>query len=182
MIAATHRNLAQMVEEGTFRLDLYYRLNVFPITVPPLRERWQDIPLLVAHFVETFAKRMNKRIETVPLEAMETLTHHSWAGNIRELQNFIERAVILSRGLVLEPPLSELTPLSDQTAGEPVTLKEAERAHILRILHEAGDVIATAAVRLGVPRSTLFYKMRRLGIVLARRQTARTPQSSRTHT
>jgi formate hydrogenlyase transcriptional activator len=164
LIAATHRNLGQMIGEGKFRVDLYYRLNVFPITAPPLREHSGDIPQLVWHFVERFARRMNKGIETVPVEVMEALTHQAWPGNVRELENFIERSVILSRGPVLEPPLSELTPSNDEAAGEPVTLKDAERAHILRILREAGGVASTAATRLGVPRSTLFYKMRRLGI------------------
>jgi formate hydrogenlyase transcriptional activator len=176
LIAATHRNLAQMVGEGQFRADLYYRLNVFPITLPPLRERREDIPLLVWHFLEKFAQRMNKQIEVIPSEAMEALIRHSWTGNIRELQNFIERAVILSRGPVLEAPLSELRPLTrGDAAPEPVTLRDAEREHILRILRESDGVASAAAARLGVPRTTLHYKMRRLGITPSRAQAASKP-------
>src|SRR5438876_9712133 len=160
LIAATHCNLAQMVADGKFRADLFYRLNVFPIIVPPLRERREDIPLLVQHFVEMFSRRMNKQIDVIPQEVMDTVTRQSWAGNIRELQNFIERAVILSQGPVLEPPMMEL----GEATAEPVTLREAERAHILRTLRTARGVVASAAASLGVPRSTLFYKMRRLGI------------------
>jgi formate hydrogenlyase transcriptional activator len=164
MIAATHCQLPQMVAEGKFRADLYYRLNVFPITVAPLRERRQDIPLLVQHFTRRFAERMDKRIDFIPPDVIDVLTHHTWAGNIRELQNFIERAVILSRGSALEPPLGELTMMREEAAAAPTTLKDAERAHIIRIVEECDGIIAKAAVRLDVPRSTLFYKMRRLGI------------------
>jgi formate hydrogenlyase transcriptional activator len=153
-----------MVTEGRFRTDLYYRLNVFPINVAPLRERRQDIPLLVRHFTHQFAERMDKRIDSIPPEVMEVLTHHTWAGNIRELQNFVERAVLLSRGSVLEPPLAELTLMREEAAASPTTLRDAERAHIVRIVGECDGIIAKAAVRLDVPRSTLFYKMRRLGI------------------
>jgi formate hydrogenlyase transcriptional activator len=153
-----------MVAEGKFRADLYYRLNVFPITVAPLRERRQDIPLLVQYFTRQFAGRMDKTIDVIPPDVMEVLTHHTWAGNIRELQNFVERSVILSRGSVLEPPLAELTMMREEAAGSPTTLKDAERAHIIRIVEECNGIIAKAAVRLDVPRSTLFYKMRRLGI------------------
>ena len=170
MIAATHRNLTQMVSEGKFRSDLFYRLNVFPVTVPPLRERREDIPLLVRHFVEVFAQVMDKRIEAIPSETIDGLTRYAWPGNIRELENFVERAVILSRGAVLEAPLHELTVVEEDRHSAPVTLKDAERAHILQILRESDGVIATAAARLGVPRSTLFYKMRRLGISAPRPQ------------
>jgi formate hydrogenlyase transcriptional activator len=170
VIAATHHNLRQMVSEGKFRSDLFYRLNVFPIAVPPLRERREDIPLLVRHFVEAFSQRMNKRIEVIPTAVMESLTRCSWAGNVRELENFIERAVILSQGAVLEAPLYELQSIQDETPAEPLTLKDAERAHILRILRQANGVLGVAAVRLGVPRSTLFYKMRRLGLSSPRMQ------------
>jgi formate hydrogenlyase transcriptional activator len=166
LIAATHRNLLRMVEEGKFRADLYYRLNVFPITIPPLRERKEDIPLLVRHFVRVFAERMNRQIEVIPEGMMECLVRHPWTGNIRELENFIERAVILSRGSVLEAPLMDLQ-LTAETATA-TTLKDAERAHIMSILRETDGIIAAAAVRLGVPRSTLFYKMRRLGISVPR--------------
>ena len=169
LIAATHRNLAQMVDEGKFRADLYYRLNVFPITVPPLRERREDIPSLTWHFAEKFARKMNKWIEVIPSEAMEILMQYSWPGNIRELQNFIERAVILSRGPVLEVPLSELRDLKNEAGVEPIRLKDAERAHIIRVLREVDGVVASAAARLDVPRSTLFYKMRRLGISVPRK-------------
>jgi formate hydrogenlyase transcriptional activator len=164
VIAATHQNLRQMAKDSKFRLDLFYRLNVFPIAVPPLRERREDIPALVRHFVAVFAERMNKPIEVIPAEAVASLTRYPWPGNIRELENFMERAVILSPGPVLEGPLDELAPLEDELACEPVTLKDAERAHILRIFRQTNGVIGTAAVRLGLPRSTLFYKMRRLGI------------------
>jgi formate hydrogenlyase transcriptional activator len=162
LIAATHRNLQQMVDEGVFRADLYYRLNVFPITLPPLRERREDIAELVWSFTEKFARKLGKQIDVIPAEVMDRLVTHGWTGNIRELQNFIERAVILSRSHVLEPPLADLTPLRVDPA--PITLRDAERAHITRILKEVDGVIATAATRLAVPRSTLFYKMRRLGI------------------
>ncbi len=170
LIAATHRNLHQMVNDGQFRVDLFYRLNVFPITVPPLRERREDIPLLVKHFVEMFARRIDRRIENIPKEAMDTLVAHSWPGNVRELENIIERAVILSLGTELEVPLDEITPGQKASDAEPVTLKDAQRVHIMRILREANGVIGTAATRLGVPRSTLFYKMRRLGISAPRAQ------------
>jgi formate hydrogenlyase transcriptional activator len=168
LIAATHRNLPQMVEEGKFRADLFYRLNVFPITLPPLRERREDIGLLVKHFVEVFARKMNRRIEIIPIEVMETLMRHPWTGNIRELENFIERAVILTQGTVLQAPLDALGQRTEEVAADPVTLKDAERVHILRILREVNGLIAPAAVRLGLPRSTLFYKMRRLGITAPR--------------
>ena len=172
LIAATHRNLGQMVEDGKFRVDLYYRLNVFPITVPPLRERLEDIPHLVRHFTRKYAQQLNKQIEVVPPEAMEVLMQYSWPGNIRESQNFIERAVILSRGTVLDPPLHELMRMKAEASAEPVTLRDAERAHILRILRKANGQLAGAAVLLGLPRSTLFYKMRRLGISLPRTRKA----------
>jgi formate hydrogenlyase transcriptional activator len=176
LIAATNRNLTHMVEQATFRSDLYYRLNVFPISLPPLRERRSDIPLLTWHFVEKFAKPINKRIVTISDRVMESLTNHSWPGNIRELQNFIERSVILSRGPMLEPPLFELTPCGNEATAQPVTLKDAERAHIVRILRESDGVIASAAARLNVPRSTLFYKMRRLGIGETRSRKAQPPK------
>ena len=173
LIAATHRNLPQMVEEGKFRADLFYRLNVFPITLPPLRERHEDIGLLVKHFVEVFARRMNRRIEIIPIEVMETLVRHPWAGNIRELENFIERAVILTQGTVLQAPLDALGQRTEEVAADPVTLKDAERVHILRILRQVNGLIAPAAARLGLPRSTLFYKMRRLGISAPRSEKVR---------
>ena len=164
LIAATHRNIAQMVAEEKFRVDLFYRLNVFPLTVAPLRERLEDIPDLVRHFTRKYAQQFNKRIEVILPETVEALTQYPWPGNIRELQNFIERAVILSRGAVLETPLEELLLRKHEAAAEPITLKDAERVHILRTLQKAKGQLAGAAVLLGVPRSTLFYKMRRLGI------------------
>jgi len=176
LIAATHRNLAQMVEEGKFRQDLFYRLNVFPITVPPLRDRPEDIPHLVWHYTRKYASQFNRQIETIPAAAMESMVSYSWPGNIRELQNFIERAVIVSRGSVLEPPVSELVRLNHKEPTEPITLRDAERAHILRTLEKTHGQLAGAAVLLAIPRSTLFYRIRRLGIVLpghkSRRATA----------
>lgn len=168
LISATHQNLRKMVAEGRFRSDLYYRLNVFPITMPPLRQRREDVPLLIRHFVNIFAKRMNKRVEVIPLEIIDTLARYPWPGNIRELENFIERAVILTQGQVLRAPIHELLQQDDESGMEPIALRDAERAHIAKILRECNGVIGTAAVRLGLPRSTLFYKMRRLGISVVR--------------
>jgi len=139
LIAATHCNLGQNVKEGKFRADLFYRFNVFPITTPPLRERLDDIPQLIRHFTWKYAERMNKRIEIIPCEAMEILMTYSWPGNIRELQNFIQRAVILSCGPALYLPLDELMRLKQECPTEPITLKEAERAHILRTLKKPMD-------------------------------------------
>ena len=176
LIAATHRNLAQMVEKGTFRPDLFYRLSVFPVTVPALRDRPEDIPHLIWHYTNKYSQQFNRQIETIPSAAMESMVSHSWPGNIRELQNFIERAVILSRGSVLEPPVSELIRLNHKEPAEPITLRDAERAHILRTLEKTNGQLAGAAVLLAIPRSTLFYRIRRLGIVLpghkSRRATA----------
>jgi formate hydrogenlyase transcriptional activator len=168
LIAATHHNLRKMLAEGKFREDLFYRLNVFPITVPPLRERTDDLPYLVRHFVDVFAQRMKKTIDVIPDHVIGAMARYSWPGNIRELENFVERAMILSSGRVLNPPLHELAVFEDAAMPTPVTLRDAERMHIRKVLSEVDWVIATAAVRLGVPRSTLFYKMRRLGISAAR--------------
>ena len=169
LIAATHRNLEQMVDEGKFRLDLLYRLNVFPVTLPPLRERAEDIPFLVRHFTSKYAHQFDKQIDSIPAPAMESLMNYSWPGNIRELQNIVERAVILSRGTVLELPVKELIRLNREvSSAEPVTLKDAERVHILRTLERTNGQLAGAAVLLGIPRSTLFYRIRRLGIILPR--------------
>ncbi|MCU1257523.1 MAG: Formate hydrogenlyase transcriptional activator [Bryobacterales bacterium] len=178
LVAATHRNLTQMMNEGKFRADLFYRLNVFPVTVPPLRERREDIPALVRHFAQVFSRRMNRGIEVIPSEVSEGLARYSWPGNIRELENFIERAVILSQGPVLAAPLHELAPAKEET-GDPVTLQDAERAHIRRILREANGVIGAAAVRLGIPRSTLFYKMRRLGVTAPQQLRSMTATAAR---
>jgi formate hydrogenlyase transcriptional activator len=167
LIAATNRDLGKMVEQGQFRADLYYRLNVFPILIPPLRQRREDIPILVRYFVDKYAKRMNRRIERIPSTVMDALVRYLWPGNIRELQNFIERAVILSQGPSLQPPLAELRESKTKTVSAGATLKEVERRHILQILHETDGVLGGpqgAAARLGVPRTTLIYRMRRLGI------------------
>ena len=163
LIAATNVDLAQMVAEKHFRSDLYYRLNVFPIVIPPLRERREDIPLLVRYFVHKYARRMNKRIETIPPTAMTAMTEYHWPGNVRELEHFIERAVILSRAPELQPPLAELLPPMPSSSGvassanHAVTLRDAEREHILRALEETRGVLggpAGAAARLGLKRTT----------------------------
>ncbi len=142
LIAATHRNIEKLVQEEKFRMDLLYRLNVFPITLPPLRERIEDIPHLVRHFTSKYARQFNKQIDTIPPSAMEALMTYSWPGNIRELQNFIERAVIVSRGPALDPPVRELVRLTREVPAEPVTLKDAERAHILRTLEKTNGQLA----------------------------------------
>jgi len=170
LIAATNRELQKMVEQRKFREDLFYRLNVFPISVPALRERSEDIPLLVNHFAQRFARRMNRTIETIPAETMAALTRYPWPGNIRELQNVIERAVILSHGPVLQVPLQDL---DNRTAlrrdnGNDQTLEAAERTHILTILKETRWVLGGArgaAARLGINRSTLQFRLNKLGIV-----------------
>ncbi|HXF75347.1 MAG TPA: sigma 54-interacting transcriptional regulator [Methylomirabilota bacterium] len=171
LIAATNVDLAQRVGENQFRSDLYYRLNVFPITIPPLRERREDIPLLVRYFAQKYARRMKKPIESIPSRAMAALTEYSWPGNVRELENFIERAVILSRGLELELPLGELKQRSSSHAAISVsgfvTLERAEKEHILRALKDTNWVIGGpggAAARLGMKRTTLQSRMRKLGI------------------
>jgi formate hydrogenlyase transcriptional activator len=168
IVAATNRSLYQMVQEGRFRADLFYRLNVFPIMLPPLRERPGDIPLLVQHFVRKYASRMNKEIRHISHEVMESLWHHDWPGNIRELQNFIERAMIMSSGPNLELPSEELGFVVKGDMRRPSrTLADAQRDHILEALRQTGGVIAGrygAAVRLGLPRTTLLYRMRKLGI------------------
>ena len=164
-----------MVAEKKFRSDLYYRLNVFPITLPPLRERAEDISLLVHFFAQKFSQQMKKPIKTIPTETITRLTSYSWPGNIRELQNLIERAVILSRGSVLEVPLAELKRLGNgdlvnQLQG-PTMLEEVEREHIMKVLRETGWVIggsAGAATRLGLNRTTLNNRMRKLGITRPR--------------
>src|SRR5882724_294036 len=167
LVAATHRNLVEMVKRNEFRSDLYYRLNVFPVPLPPLRARHEDIPALVEHFVEIYARRMGKQIDRVSPETMSELTSYPWPGNIRELQNFIERSVILSSGNVLRPPLSTLeTPAATKCQGA-VTLEEAERDHILKTLEQTRWVVAGpngAAARLGIKRSTLYFRMQKLGI------------------
>jgi len=182
LVAATNRDLGTMVDEGTFRADLYYRLNVFPIRVPALRERPEDIPLLVRHFARVFAKRMNRTIDTIPPETMDVLVAYRWPGNVREMQNLIERAVILSSGRVLRVPLEGLRkdPTENRDPGRPRTLADAERAHILAVLEETGGVLSGprgAATRLGLNRSTLQFRMKKLGItrrvVMERREEER---------
>jgi len=167
LVAATNRDLTEMTKQGEFRSDLYYRLNVFPIRIPPLRERREDIPLLVHYFMEKYARRMGKRIEAVPTATMQKLVDWPWPGNVRELQNMIERGVILSRGFVLEIPLAELdqpsvSALHDNNGAS--TLEAFERQHILQALRESGWVVAGAAARLGLNRSTLNARMRKLEI------------------
>ena len=173
LVAATNRDLQRMVAEEQFRMDLYYRLNVFPLVLPPLRERREDIPRLVRHFVQKFAQRMGRQIETIPAEAMTALMAYSWPGNIRELENLIERAVILSPGPVLQVPLGELHKAAQHfeasatACTESGTLVDAERKHITQVLREANWVLggpAGAAARLGMKRSTLHWKMKKLGI------------------
>ena len=167
LVAATNQDLGKMVENRSFRADLYYRLNVFPIKLPALRERREDIPLLAQHFVEHYGKQMNKKIDVVAPETMDALMRYDWPGNIRELQNFIERAVILSQTKTLAAPIIELTRARESSSGAPVTLEDAEREHILLALRETQWVLGGsggAANRLGMPRTTLIYKMRRLGI------------------
>ena len=166
LVAATNRDLLQLVRERKFRDDLYYRLNVFPIHLPPLRDRREDIPLLVRHFAAQCSRRMRKDITSISSEAMDALTRYAWPGNVRELQNFIERAVIISSGSTLEVALEELptTPLSQQQS---VTLNDAERAHIVDALRSTNWTLAGpngAAARLGMKRSTLQFRMKKLGI------------------
>ena len=167
LVAATNRDLAEMVKRGEFRSDLYYRLNVFPITLPPLRARREDIPDLVQHFVELYGRRMGKQIERVPAETMSAFTSYEWPGNIRELQNFVERSVILSDGTVLCPPLAELKHSVSAESQGVTTLQDAERDHILKILQQTRWVVSGprgAAARLGMKRSTLYFRMQKLGI------------------
>jgi formate hydrogenlyase transcriptional activator len=169
VIAATHRNLTEMATRNEFRSDLYYRLNVFPIQVPPLRERREDIPALVTHFVKFFSRRMGKQIDEIPTATMAALVSNSWPGNIRELQNFIERSVILTRGNTLCPPLENLRPTAQFELSEPLptTLRDFERELISRTMKQTNGIIGGprgAAACLGVKRTTLYHRMRKLGI------------------
>jgi formate hydrogenlyase transcriptional activator len=180
LVAATNRNLMEMANRGEFRSDLYYRLNVFPVLLPPLRERREDIPALVAHFVEIYARRMSRQIEHIPPNTMSALTSYEWPGNIRELQNLIERAVILSNDGVLPNPLpaAETSSISSSTAA--TTLKDSERILILRTLESVGWVVGGpkgAAAKLGLKRTTLIHKMQKLGISRSRHQDAVNPES-----
>jgi formate hydrogenlyase transcriptional activator len=167
LIAATNCDLAALVSKKRFRSDLYYRLNVFPISVPPLRERFEDVPLLVIHFVRVYADQMGKHIDEVPADVMEALLRYQWPGNIRELQNFIERSVILSSGNALRPPLANLKAPAENESSEAITLEETDRNHIRKILEQSRWVVAGpkgAAARLGIKRSTLYSRMQKLGI------------------
>jgi formate hydrogenlyase transcriptional activator len=167
MVAATNADLAQKVAQNQFRSDLYYRLNVFPVTVPPLRERREDIPLLVRYFAQKYARRMKRQIDTVPATAMTVLTEYHWPGNVRELENFIERAVILSPDADLHVPLSELKPLTGNSTNGAKTLEGIEREHILKILRQTNWIVggrSGAATQLGMRRSTLQSRMKKLGI------------------
>jgi formate hydrogenlyase transcriptional activator len=175
VIAATNQDLGRMVQERKFRADLYYRLNVFPMMLPPLRDRREDIPLLTKHFVQKFAQQQGKAIDTIPHEVIAALVRYDWPGNIRELQNVIERAVIMTKGPELSREATDhlapdVTPIRSSTGSEPVsirTLADAERAHITATLHETNWVIGGprgAAAQLGLPRTTLIARMQRLGI------------------
>jgi len=191
VIAATNQELARMVEERTFRADLYYRLNVLPVTLPPLRERREDIPLLVAHFVQRFAERQRKVIDQIPDDLVDALTQHPWPGNVRELQNVIERAVTFTTGPVLRL-LKADAPAPAPVSKSVKTLAEAERAHIVAALHEANGVVGGwngAAAKLGVSRTTLIAKMQRLGIskqrdprAIRRSETLNRPQNQDSRT
>jgi formate hydrogenlyase transcriptional activator len=170
VVAATHRDLETMIVDKQFRSDLYYRLNVFPITIPPLRERPEDIPLLVRHFVQQTARNMNKAIDLISCDTMDALTQYSWPGNIRELENVIERAVILSPGSVLRLSIRDLhtriAPGPDHERNQ--TLEEVERKHIVTTLKQTRWVLSGprgAATRLGLHRATLYFRMKKLGIV-----------------
>jgi len=168
IVAATNQNLAQMVNERRFRADLYYRLNVFPIMLPALRDRAEDIPALASYFVQEFARRMNKTIDGIPEQVMESLRLHDWPGNIRELQNFIERAVLMTQGRLLRPPLSERPRRAPVASSKPAgTLAEMECAYITETLEKSNWVVggrAGAAAKLGIPRTTLIARMHKLGI------------------
>ena len=172
LIAATHRDLPAMIEQGKFREDLFYRFNVFPIEIPPLRERRDDIPLLVNYFVSKLSQRIRKQVTSVSRQTMEVLTNHSWRGNVRELANFIERAVILTRGEELEAPVNELATSSETivAVGTPSTFRQAESSVIINALRASSGRIAGkggAAERLGLKRTTLQNKIRRLSIAKA---------------
>ena len=183
MIAATHRDLPAMIRDGHFREDLFYRLNVFPINIPPLRERREDIPLLVNYFVSKLARRMRKEIKTIPRRAMEALTSNAWPGNVRELANFIERAVIVTRGEELQIPLGELRSSTRVAVAAAIgapnsTFAQAERDAIIAALKAASGRISGkggAAERLGLKRTTLQNKMRRLGITAASSRADQSP-------
>ncbi len=162
LVAATNRNLKEMTSDKLFRSDLYYRLKVFPIAAPPLRDHPEDIPVLARHFIQKYAREMNRRVETIPMDVMPALVSWPWPGNVRELENFMERSVILSPGTTLRVPLAELQADAVEIAGG--TLAEMEREYIIRVLQKTDGVISAAAIRLGVPRTTLNAMMRKLEI------------------
>src|SRR5215469_2763486 len=167
LVAATHRDLAEMVAKKEFRSDLYYRLNVFPVMLPPLRERRKDIPLLVSHFVEVFSRRVGKQISSIPRATLDAFTSYSWPGNVRELQNLVERAVIRSKNGVLANPLVVSEKLSNEPVPPRRTFSESQRDLIQQALQETGWVIGGsggAAARLGLKRTTLIFKMKKFGI------------------
>jgi formate hydrogenlyase transcriptional activator len=169
LVAATHRNLQQMVQDKSFRADLYYRLSVFPVSLPPLRDRPEDIPALVRHFIAKYSERMNKVVDEIAPETMDTMLAYDWPGNIRQLQNFIEHGVIVSEGPVFQPPLSQLRSQTHTNSlpKDRKTLDDATRDYILQTLDETKWVVGGrrgAAARLGIARTTLLSKMRRLGI------------------
>ena len=171
IVAATNRDLAEMVARSQFRCDLYYRLRVFPIVVPPLRDRVEDVPLLVNHFTDHHARRCNKRVTRISEETMRVLCQYPWPGNVRELENLIERSVIISASSTLEVPLAELQLRNKELTQVKESLAEMEREHILRVLQETNWVIsgrAGAAARLGLKRTSLQYKMQKLGIARPR--------------
>jgi formate hydrogenlyase transcriptional activator len=176
VVAATNQDLEQLVTRKLFRADLFYRLNVIPLCLPPLRERIQDIPLLIEFFVAKFAASLNKPIDLIPDEVVEVLKAHDWPGNIRELQNFIERAVLFSPGSVLRLPLDLRHMVKESSESASRTLADADREHILETLEQTDWLIGGqggAADRLGLPRTTLIYKMRKLGIKAPRSPRAR---------
>jgi formate hydrogenlyase transcriptional activator len=186
IVAATCRDLSEMIERREFRSDLYYRLNVFPVRLPPLRDRREDVPLLVHHFVTRDARQMGRRVDTVPERTMERLIEYDWPGNVRELQNVIERAVILSPGRMLHPPLDGMEQSERRTmkgnesaSAQPITLEDCEREHILKILDETRWIVGGpngAATVLDVKRTTLISKMKKLGIARKARATAERPR------
>jgi formate hydrogenlyase transcriptional activator len=172
LVAATNRNLVDMMKRNEFRSDLYYRLNVFPIPLPPLRDRREDIPALVTHFVELYGRRMAKQIEHIPPDTMSALSSYLWPGNIRELQNFIERSAILTSGNVLHAPLATLKSAAVAESLGAITLEDAERDHIRKTREQTRWVVSGphgAAARLGIKRSTLYFRMQKLGISRSRR-------------
>jgi transcriptional regulator with GAF, ATPase, and Fis domain len=162
LVAATNRNLTQMMGDKLFRSDLYYRLKVFPIATPPLRDHPEDIPMLARHFTKKYAAKMDRTIDKIPSETMRALVSWPWPGNVRELENFLERSVILTRGSCLRAPVGELRAAAEENTGS--TLEEMERNYILRVFRETSGVVSVTATRLGMPRTTLNAMMKKLRI------------------